>query len=258
MKTPIISLALVLLIPLAAAAEKPRALFGVVAEKNPEATQVGLVVQAVLPGSPAESAGLKTGDRILQMNGQPVANRAEMRAVMQQLSPGMSVDLQFIPAGSQSVAGATVVLGERPAEAAGAAYSSPDAAVGGDRRIRPVSVDPAIRQAMREQRRAVVKQLAALPAGFVPEEVSDYLQALRNLARDANPTGRGWMVGKAGEVSLQFKDAAGVLVLYGASNLLTLTVYDAEGKVTHTLPLNTPGERSAVPQEIIDRLQKLR
>ena len=49
MKTPIISLALALLIPLAAAAEKPRALFGVVAEKNPEATQVGLVVQAVLP-----------------------------------------------------------------------------------------------------------------------------------------------------------------------------------------------------------------
>ena len=34
MKTPIISLALALLIPLAAAAEKPRALFGVVAEKK--------------------------------------------------------------------------------------------------------------------------------------------------------------------------------------------------------------------------------
>ncbi|MBR5330427.1 MAG: hypothetical protein IKV13_02960, partial [Akkermansia sp.] len=82
------------------------------------------------------------------------------------------------------------------------AASSPDAAVGGDRVLRPLVVDASIRQAMREHRRAVVAQLAALPGGFVPMEVSDHLQAIRHLARDANPRGRGWMLGEAGEVSL--------------------------------------------------------
>lgn len=256
MKSLITSLFLVL--PLAVAAEVPRALFGVVAEKSPAASQPGLVVQAVLPGSPAEIAGLKTGDRILQMNGQQVNSREEMRAIMQQLQPGARLNLHYYPAGASAAAEAAVVLGERKHKAADASRRSPDAAVGGDRRIRPLAVNAGIRQAMREQRRAVVKQLAALPAGFVPEEVSDNLQAIRNLARDANPGGRGWMVGKAGEVSLQFKDADGVLVLHGASNKLTLTVYDASGKTTHTLPLNTPEERAAVPAAVIERLRWLR
>jgi hypothetical protein len=119
-------------------------------------------------------------------------------------------------------------------------------------------VSPEIRKAMREHRLAVVAQLAALPNGFVPMEVSDHLQAIRHLARDANPRGKGWMPGEAGEVTLQFRDAEGLLVLQGASNMLTLTVFDKDAVVRHTLPLNTPEERAAVPQEIIGRLQRLR
>ena len=247
-----------LLLPLAAAAEAPRALFGVVADESAAYPQGGLVVSAVLPGSPAEAAGLNPGDRLVQMNGQPVNSRAAMRAIMQQLSPGMTLSLRFHPQGNGAAADAAVQLAERPAKVADAARRSPDAAVGGDRRIRPLPVDPSIRKAMREQRRAVVKQLAALPTGFAPDAVSDNLQAIRNLARDANPNGRGWMLGKAGEVTLQFKDAAGLLVLHGASNQLTLTIYDKVGKLLQVLPLNTPKERAAVPQVVIERLRKLR
>lgn len=256
MKTVLIG---IILAGLAVAAEVPRAMFGVVAEDNAAAPQSGVLVRAVRPGSPAENARLQPGDRLVLLNGQPVNSRDDVRAVLSSLAPGAPMEIAYYPVDATHLSTATVVLGERPKQTrAVSTVGSPDAAVGGDRKLRPLVVTPAIRKAMREKRKAVVAQLAALPGGFVPAEVSDYLQAIRHLARDANPQGRGWMLGEAGEVTLQFKDAEGVLVLHGASNKLTLTVYDAEGRMTAVLPLDTVEERAAVPQEIIERLRRLR
>lgn len=258
MKTRLCALILAGLVSATWAAERPRAMFGVVAEENPTPRQGGVIVRAVRPGSPAETAGLQPGDRIGQMNGIPVNSREDVRAVLCSLQPGASMEITYYSAENPQPGRATVVLGERPQQRTEPAPDSPGAAVGGDRRLRPLVVTPAIRQAMRERRKAVVAQLAALPEGFVPAEVSDHLQAIRHLARDANPQGRGWMLGEAGEVTLQFKDRDGVLVLHGASNKLTLSVYNAAGQLTGVLPLNTAEERAAVPAEITGRLRRLR
>lgn len=258
MKLHLPSLAMTLLLPLAAAAEAPRAMFGVVAEENPILRQGGVIVRAVRPGSPAEKAGLQPGDRIGLLNGSLVNSREEVRAVLRGLQPGATMEVTYFSAGNPQPGRASVVLGERPQGRASATPDSPGAAVGGDRRLRPLVVEPAIRRAMRERRRAVVAQLAAMPGGFVPAEVSEHLQAIRHLARDANPQGRGWMLGEAGEVTLQFRDGEGVLVLHGASNKLTLSVYNAAGQQTHVLPLNTPEECAAVPGGVMKRLRRLR
>lgn len=242
------------LIPLASAVEKPRVMFGVVPADN---AGPGMLVGAVLPGSPADKVQLKPGDRIVKLNDNAVNSREDMRKVLMSLEPGKSVSITYFRAGEVQPTHTGVDLVARPARRASAA-GSPDAAVGGDRRLRPLVVNPEIRRAMRAERRSIAVQLAAIPGGFVPDEVSDHLQNIRNLARDANPHGRGWMHGKAGEVTLQFKDAKGVLMLHGASNKLTLTVYNKEGLVLYTLPLNSPDERAAVPAEVIERLQGLR
>lgn len=238
-------------------AEKPRAMFGVVTTDSPEARQGGVVVQAVRPGSPAETLKLQPGDRIESLNGQQVNSREEMRSLLRGLAPGMTVELVYYHAGSQEPVYAEVTLTERP-ERMKAAPDNPGTAVGGDRMLRPLVVNPEIRVSMRTHRRAVAQQLAAVDAGFSPQLVTEHLQAIRHLARDANPRGRGWMLGEAGEVSLQFRDAAGILVLHGANKQLTLTVYDAAGMQTHTLPLNTPDERAAVPAPVMERLRRLR
>lgn len=241
-----------LLLPVMAA-EKPRVMFGVVSDAAEG--QKGLAVRAVHPDSPARKAGVQVGDVILSLNGTQVATREEMRALLRQQTPGNVLRVEVLQAGERRVIEVPLVA---RSERAAAGAKSPDAAVGGDRRLRPLVVDPAIREAMREHRRQVVSQLAAMPDSFAPAEVSAHLQAIRHLARDANPRGKGWMLGEAGEVSLQFKDAAGVLVLHGANKLLTLSVYDAEGRLTHTLPLNTPEECRVVPQEVMERLTRLR
>ena len=238
-------------------AEKPRAMFGVVTAENPEARQGGVLVQAVSPGSPAEALNLKPGDRIESLNGQRVNSREEMRSILRGLAPGMAVELVYYSAGSPEPTSTRVTLAERPARVK-SAPDNPGAAVGGDRMLRPLVVNPEIRAAMRTHRRAVMQQLAAVDAGFSPQLVTEHLQAIRHLARDANPRGRGWMLGEAGEVSLQFRDAEGILVLHGANKQLTLTVYDSAGIQTHSLSLNTPDERSAVPAPVIERLRRLR
>lgn len=240
----------------ALAAEKPRAMFGVVPEPAVADGADGLLVRAMHPASPARVAGVQVGDVILSLNGHRVTSREEMRAILRKLAPGDVLQVDVFQAGVRRTLSVTMI--ERPVRKESAAADSPDAAVGGDRKLRPLAVSPEIRKAMREHRLAVVAQLAALPNGFVPMEVSDHLQAIRHLARDANPRGKGWMPGEAGEVTLQFRDAEGLLVLQGASNMLTLTVFDKDAVVRHTLPLNTPEERAAVPQEIIGRLQRLR
>ncbi len=237
------------------AAELPQAMFGVVPEAVVASGRDGLQVRAMHPASPAQAAGMQVGDVIFSLNGQAVRTREEMRAVLRALKPGDVLQVELLQGGA--VRTLAVKLVERPVRNARTA-TSPDAAVGGNRALRPLAVAPEIRQAMREHRRAVVELLASLPGALEPMAVSDHLQAIRHLARDANPQGRGWMLGEAGEVSLQFKDEAGLLVLHGASNKLMLTVYDKEARVIHQLPLNTPEERSAVPQEVIERLRSLR
>lgn len=239
------------------AAEEQRAMFGVVVEENAFDQQGGVVVRAVRPGSPAESLNLQPGDRIELMNGLRVNSKEEMRALLRSLRPGQSLEILYYKAGSAEPDRATVVLAARPARLKSNPIS-PGGAFGGDRMVRPLVINPEIRAAMRGHRRAVVQQLSEMAGDFSPGQVTEHLQAIRNLARDANPRGRGWMLGKAGEVTLQFRDGEGTLVLYGADNALTLRVYDSSGVLLHTCPLNTPEERAAVPQQVIERLKRLR
>jgi regulator of sigma E protease len=45
----------------------------------PDSSRPGAVVKAIVPGSPAETAGLQLGDRIVAVNGQPVAGTTELQ-----------------------------------------------------------------------------------------------------------------------------------------------------------------------------------
>lgn len=242
------------LLSMAAASEAPRAMFGVVAE-DAAVHQSGVLVRAVNPESPAYQSGIREGDVLLSFNGQQLTSRAQLRGLLKETTPGQQVEVDFVQQGK--LLRVPVLLAARVAPQKRAAASA-DAAVGGDRVLRPLVVNPEIRAAMSEHRRAIIQQLRQLQTAFVPVEISDHLQAIRHLARDANPNGRGWMLGEAGEVTLQFKTEEGVMVLHGASNKITLSVYDKIGELNYTLPLNTPEERAAVPQAVRERLQRLR
>ena len=71
----------------------------------------GARVVEVVPGSPADDAGLEVGDVITAVDGSTVADGSELAAAIQDHGPGDTVTITYGRDGSSSTA--TVTLGER-------------------------------------------------------------------------------------------------------------------------------------------------
>jgi serine protease Do len=79
--------------------------------------QGSVAITQVVPGSPADKAGLQPGDVILQADGKPVTSADQLRAYIGSKKPG---DILRLDVWSQGVKKfVAVTLGERPAEQAG-------------------------------------------------------------------------------------------------------------------------------------------
>jgi putative serine protease PepD len=72
----------------------------------------GAEVVEVRPGTPAAEAGLKAGDVITAVDGEPVANGDELRTEINSHSPGDSVEIEYRRDGDERTV--TVTLGNRP------------------------------------------------------------------------------------------------------------------------------------------------
>jgi membrane-associated protease RseP (regulator of RpoE activity) len=61
----------------------------------------GVLLQGVSPGSPAEKAGLKAGDRIIAINGKRVENIEQLMALYGELEPGKAAELTILRDGQE-------------------------------------------------------------------------------------------------------------------------------------------------------------
>lgn len=66
----------------------------------------------VVPGSPADKAGIKLGDTILEVNGQKLSAVKPLASVLARLTPNQSVKLKILRSGAESTI--SVTLAERP------------------------------------------------------------------------------------------------------------------------------------------------
>src|SRR5579872_2008277 len=86
------------------------------AVENPAITRVygagtGVTVSSVVPGSPADQAGLKVGDTITTVDGQKVSKGSELVADIATRKPGAKVQLGFLRNGKKQ--DATVTIADR-------------------------------------------------------------------------------------------------------------------------------------------------
>lgn len=75
----------------------------------PRRDEMALVVRHVLPGSGAETAGLKPGDKIVKLDDKPIASRSDAAAAMTEKSPGEKLSVTYERDGASATV--DVVLG---------------------------------------------------------------------------------------------------------------------------------------------------
>src|ERR1700746_1500111 len=83
------------------------------AQENPAIARVyggqgGITISSVVPGSPAERAGLKVGDTIVSVDGKPIKNGDELVAELAGRKPGAKVTLGYFRNGKKEEASVTV------------------------------------------------------------------------------------------------------------------------------------------------------
>ena len=88
----------------------------------------GALVKSVLPGSPAEKAGLEPGDLILKLNDQPINDPTALQATVEQLTIGKSYPLIISRGGKQQSLNVTVT--EMPKNLSVASHDEEDRSPG--------------------------------------------------------------------------------------------------------------------------------
>ncbi len=76
--------------------------------------QSGSTGEAVVPGGPADKAGIKEGDVIVAIDGQPIDSEHPLDAVLSQFGPGATVRIDLLRGGQKQALSLT--LGTRPAD----------------------------------------------------------------------------------------------------------------------------------------------
>jgi putative serine protease PepD len=75
-------------------------------------SQGGALVEQVVPGGPADKAGLEVGDRITALDGQAVKDNEDLAARIRALAPGRKVEVKVVRNGQEQTVTAT--LAENP------------------------------------------------------------------------------------------------------------------------------------------------
>jgi serine protease Do len=103
----------------------------------------GALIQDVTAGSPADKAGIKTGDVIRKINGQTVSDRDQLTAMVTNMDPGSVATLDILRDGHPMTI--KVTLGERPADLAVTAGGPSSISQGTLRGITVQNLTPALR-----------------------------------------------------------------------------------------------------------------
>jgi Do/DeqQ family serine protease len=134
----------------------------------------GALVNSVTDGSPAQQAGVRRGDVILEVNGDPVEDGNELRNEVAQLLPGTTVRLKLFRDGKEQVVSATLAELKSAREATRGQDGDADA-TGFGMAVEPLTADTANELGVSAKGGVVVRDVQpsgrAADAGIRPGDV---------------------------------------------------------------------------------------
>lgn len=81
--------------------EPPPVMLGITMSEDPDEDTEGVTLTSILPGLPAEKAGLKVADRVIEMDGTKIKNQQDLRGVIRAKKAGDDLKIKVVREGQE-------------------------------------------------------------------------------------------------------------------------------------------------------------
>jgi hypothetical protein len=213
---------------------------------------VGLVVEAIVPGSPAADAGLRVDDLLHKLNDQILVNPQQLAVLVRTFKPGDTLRLTVVRAGKPVELTAKLVEKElRPLD---------EMRLGGDPLGSPFGPGPfgdnpfgpgdptAQLERQLERLRATMRQQQQQNQDRMPPAAVDGGDA-------ADPFPPGLLTNES--FALMWYDGVVSMRITTAGGRRTLVARDRAGKELYNGPIDTDAQRNALPTDVKERLEQI-
>src|SRR5438874_4887317 len=223
---------------------------------------LGLVVEYVVPDSPAASAGIQQNDILKMLNDQILVEPSQLRKLLQTFSDGTDVTLTILRKGQEQKVTVKVAKKEMPQRHSMGMGENHDWHWDFD--------DTAdLSGQMQELKEQLKEQLGDAQRGIIRGAVMKAHEAARRAREDARRAGReirilskdhGALTATKidlGKAQIVFCDDKGEMKLENISGKKVLTAKDRQGKLLFSGPVETKEDLDKLPADVRQRYEKL-
>jgi hypothetical protein len=223
----------------------------------------GLVVDYVVPNSPAASAGVQQNDILKMLNDQILMEPTQLRKLLQTFSEGTEVTLTILRKGQEQKITVKLAKKEMP--------QRHSMMPGGNHDMHwDFDETGDVGEQMQELKEQLKEQLGDTQRGIIRGAVIQAHEAARRAREDARRAAREVRILSndngtlkatkidLGKAQIVFSDGKGEMKLENANGKKLLTAKDSQGKLLFSGPVETKEDLDKVPADVRDRYEKLK
>jgi hypothetical protein len=234
----------------------------VVSEQLGLTKDLGLVVDYVVPNSPAASAGVQQNDILKMLNDQILMEPTQLRKLLQTFSEGTEVTLTILRKGQEQKITVKLAKKEMP--------QRHSMMPGGNHDMHwDFDETGDVGDQMQELKEQLKEQLGDTQRGIIRGAVIQAHEAARRAREDARRAAREIRILSndngtlkatkidLGKAQIVFSDGKGEMKLENVNGKKLLTAKDPQGKLLFSGPVETKEDLDKVPADVRDRYERL-
>ncbi|MBK1826059.1 S1C family serine protease [Haloferula rosea] len=213
----------------------------------------GVMISELVAGGPAEAAGLEVNDLLIDVNGEKVGSRDEVRGMVEKHEIGEEVELGIIHDGERKKV--TVKLGAAPQAMPG--FQAPAPGVAGGEQLDgflegiPEKHADAIRKALEQNMKQFdgLEMDPAQPDGGMRQMMQRMQRQMGGMQLKLD--------GFDAESTIRLLDDEGSIEMKQSNGNKEARVFGKDGKLLWEGPYDTEADKAAVPDDIRERIERL-
>jgi len=235
----------------------------VVSEQLGMAKGLGLVVEYVVPNSPAASAGVQQNDILKMLNDQILIEPSQLRKLLQTFSEGTDVTLTILRKGQEQKITVKLTKKEMP--------QRHSLMPGGNHDMHwDFDETGDVGEQMQELKEQLKEQLGDAQRGIIRGAVIQAHEAAKRAREDARRAAREIRILSndngalkatkidLGKAQIVFCDGKGEMKLENLNGKKLLTAKDPQGKLLFSGPVETKEDLDKVPADVRERYERLK